>query len=496
METYFTERYDQMLSALTSSGANLSAFASDVAASQRSMGKNSVSAVQDFLSMPTWQGEGKKSLSSVWQSVEKQMSMLTDSIENTLVEVAKLASSDLTNALVEIKEKEEELRLMEAELTRLKREEDIAHITYNHTPYKINGTNYKGEVIRVINPEKEIAKGVWDSAKAKVKEQEQKISDMQTNLTELIKKAEDIISQIDGLSLNISDFIDIYNVNGAGIEFDYASDRMVPYTFVDENGNEYQYIAFSPNGGLDYFAFTLQMLGLTNNAVVGYSGGVVPGKGAMGLQCHNLANSYGIFLYSELYRGDLGQQFKDVCDVLGKYSEEEIKQLYDSARKENNITSGANFYYDLVTDIQNKVRMKESNYMPFEPIEIKALVSTELKGTNSREAFKIKEAECLKIIKEQLNEGFPVVANVTKESGSQHYVTIVGYANREYTEENPMTQRDILYLDAWDGKIKQLGDPDVKNSGRTIRISDTVTPIHVYNSDYSFNGNLRADSGY
>lgn len=65
--------------------------------------------------------------------------------------------------------------------------------------------------------------------------------------------------------------------------------------------------------------------------------------------------------------------------------------------------------------------------------------------------------EMLSIIKEQLDEGNPVVLQVNgnKAGTSRHYVTVVGYRS---DAGSTLEERDLLIIDTYDGKIEGMGD--------------------------------------
>lgn len=423
MGKYFTSEYSEILNALSSSGSNLPNSANAVADSQKSIGDNLKSSISNFLSMSTWDGGAKQALTAVWEGVSQVMGIANDLIANNLVTAANLAVPTLRALLKTIKEKEEKLVGMEAELVRLEKDERTAYNAYINTPDTISDTDSSGSSTRKTNPAKAIAKTAWDAAVGKVKKQKTDVGNMETELTAHTNEAASIIGQIKGLN------------GGAGVpstpSVNMTSTSLNPifangmYMF---NGEQFKIANIKGYSSPQEFANAMQAMGLTN------IGNGTSSRPQMDGWC-----DWFTYTYLGLMTGDPG-----VTKL--------IKGAYQG-------TNGI-WYHANGQQLTKMAIQKEWNSRPF--------VADSFKGTREQQ-----EQYRLKVIKEQLDKGIPVAVKLT-HTGS-HYGLVVGY---RAGASNPLKNSDLLFMDSWDGKIKRSG---AKN-GRSVVLN---SPLRIYSPSYS-----------
>jgi hypothetical protein len=71
------------------------------------------------------------------------------------------------------------------------------------------------------------------------------------------------------------------------------------------------------------------------------------------------------------------------------------------------------------------------------------------------------EQETLSKIYSEISAGRPVVVQVNgnKKGTSRHFVTVVGF-NKNVASSGHLTQKDLLIMDSWDGKIERMDQPN------------------------------------
>ena len=271
MGKYFTSEYKKILDALDNTGSNLPSSANEVADFQRTIGENCKSAVNEFLNQPIWRAEAKGVLTQIWTNMESLLSLALTSIGSNLVKAATLAVPTLRDYLKDIKDKEEQLTMMELELEGLKREQQSALTRYNNAD----------------NSSKISARVSLDNANIAVSSKSADIDNMVSALGGLVNKANNTINQIRGLETAFSQKVTVTTTTASNMGLGSSG-------FYSLGDVGYQVVDIKGFGSLGEFANMIRSNGIMNLGPYGAG------------QCFNYSMAYGGFIL-----GDSGVKWSD-----------------------------------------------------------------------------------------------------------------------------------------------------------------------------------------